>query len=124
MKKLILVIVALGYAAAMCNPAQARVFRWVDNKGVVHYSDRVPPGAGPEQTELSKQGRVVKMLEAPAAKVQREHKDEPVIDPKVAEQARQRDLALLNTFASVAELERTREERLGQIDGQINGGKA
>ena len=58
----------------------------MDGKGVVHYSDRVPPNAGPEQSELSKTGRVVKTLEAPAAKIKREEQEtgEPVVDPNAS----------------------------------------
>src|SRR5215472_2777081 len=57
-------LAALVAAVAMLaspGPARAALYKWVDEKGVVHYSDTLPPEAVDKaRTELNKQGVEVK----------------------------------------------------------------
>jgi hypothetical protein len=46
--------ICLGVAAAMlfCAPALAEVYKWVDEHGVVHFSDKMPQSTQPETIEI------------------------------------------------------------------------
>jgi hypothetical protein len=91
-------------------------YRWVDDKGVVHYGDRLP--AHSEDTEnsvLNRQGVEIRRNEGPKTPeemaVERERQQQVV-------RQKQHDRFLMATYASVADIERLRDERLQQIQGQ------
>ena len=91
-------------------------YRWVDEQGVVHYGDQIPPQyASQERHVLNGQGVEVGRLDAQKtpdqlAKDARDH----------AAQIRQRqhDAFLINTYTSVKDIEALRDVRLGQMRGQ------
>ena len=105
------VIATLGRAAG------PQVYRWVDSHGVVHFGDHVPErDAGREQEMLNAEGVVVDHRSAAqtpaeiAAAAQRQ---------RAAEAQRQRDRNLLNTYSSVRDIERLRDQRTGMLADQI-----
>ncbi len=91
-------------------------YKWVDDQGVVHYGDSIPPQyAQKESSVLNKQG------------VQIGHKDalkspaQLAAESAAADQAarlKQHDSFLLATYTSVKDIEQLRDERLLQIKGQ------
>jgi hypothetical protein len=97
-------------------------YRWVDENGVVHYGDRLPPQyAKKESSILNKQGVEVGRTEAQktpeqAAEEQR-HADALL-------RQKQHDAFLLTTYTSVKDIESLRDERLGQISGQRRAAEA
>jgi len=113
-------LLALGLAPswALSAPGDkgALTYRWVDEKGEVHYGDRVPPQyVQKESAILNSQGVQVGRLEAQKTPEQ------------LAEDARrhqemlrlkQRDSFLVTTYSSVADIERLRDERLETIEAQ------
>lgn len=120
----LLALAALPLAAASVS-AQTRLYRWVDDKGVVHYGDRVPPeyanrdrdvlndrgiAVGREQGELSEQEKEAQRQRQAAEAHEREARAEIV----------RRDRMLLETYLSVADIERLRDQRLELLEGQIN----
>lgn len=93
------------------------LYKWVDEKGVVHYGDSVPPEyAKQERRVLNSQGVEVRRLE-------REKTDsERAADAARAreiESARQRDQMLITSYASVDQIEELRDQRLDLIEGQV-----
>lgn len=107
---------AAAWGAATPGGSQ-RTFRWVDSKGVIHYSDVVPPEFSRNETaELNKQG--VAVQKNPAQLSASEAKS---ADAEASELARQKqhDRFLLATYTSPRDIEQLRDERLGLIDGQI-----
>lgn len=109
--------------ACVAGPAMAQngdkggiAYRWVDEHGVVHYGDSVPPKYARDQRELlNSQGVVVGHVDAEKTPAQ------------LAAQARaraqrqaqkQRDYFLLSTYASVKDIESLRDERLSQLQAQ------
>lgn len=114
-------VFALPLLCAACGLAHAAgqgefTYRWVDENGVVHYGDRVPPQyAKQESTILNKQGVEVGRRE-------RQRTPEEIAEAQRAEQALQRqkqhDAFLLTTYTSVKDIEALRDERLEQIAGQ------
>lgn len=106
----------MGSASAQNNDKGGVVYRWVDEHGVVHYGDSVPPKYARDQRELlNSQGVVVGQVDAEKTPAQ------------LAAQARlrakrlaqkQRDYFLLSTYASVKDIESLRDERLSQLQAQ------
>jgi hypothetical protein len=90
------------------------VYRWVDEKGNVHYGDRLPT-AETESAILNKQGVQVGRIEGVKT-------PEQIATERDREQQemrrKQHDRFLMTTYTSVADIEQLRDERLGQIQGQ------
>ena len=117
-----LALLAAGFALA-CVTLGARaanegrvVYRWVDEHGVVHFGDRVPPQyAQKEATVLNNQGVEVGRLSAEKTP------EELIATEREQEQLRrekQHDEFLLTTYTSVEDIEQLRDQRLEQLKGQ------
>jgi hypothetical protein len=94
-----------------------RVYKWTDDRGIVHYGDSVPAEyAQSERSVLNGQGVELSRSPGQRSAAQLSAEDQAA---QQAEQHAQHDRFLLATYASAAELERLRDERLDQIAGQI-----
>src|SRR5689334_11671993 len=97
-------------------------YRWVDENGVVHYGDRLPPQyAKKESAILNKQGVEVGHTEAqktPEQLAAEQSHTDAVLRQK------QHDAFLLTTYTSVKDIEALRDERLAQISGQRRAAEA
>lgn len=114
---LMLVNAGLACAASSNNKKDEGVaYRWVDEHGVVHYGDRVPPEyARKERAILNSQGVEVGRLEAqktPEQLAEEERRRQELLRRK------QHDNFLLTTYTSVSDIEHLRDLRLEQIRGQ------
>ena len=119
--RLALALLALAGVFASLNASAANTsapiaYRWVDENGVVHYGDRIPPQyATKESTLLNKQGVEVGHTEAqktPEQLAEEAQKREEQIRLK------QHDTFLLTTYTSAKDIEALRDERLFQISAQ------
>jgi hypothetical protein len=109
----------LAYAAGDNKPI---AYRWVDEHGVVHYGDRLPPQySKQESTVLNKQGVEVGRTEA--QKTPEEIAEEQRRASDLLRQ-KQHDAFLLTTYTSVKDIEALRDERLDQISGQRRAAEA
>jgi hypothetical protein len=121
---LILVLAAL--AAATCciaqTPSGGTVYKWTDERGIVHYGDSIPPEyAQGARSMLNSRGVEVDHIEGTgnaAAVAQRDRLAE------AARRSAQHDQFLLSTYLSVKDIEQLRDERLSQEDGQIRASAA
>ncbi len=100
--------------------AQSTLFKCTDDKGVTHYGESLPAAcAKKEITELSKQGRTLRKLDAPLTLEQQKARDEAnvkkAIDDQKVNDQRQKDLALLGTFGSERELDVIRDKDFAQM---------
>jgi Domain of unknown function (DUF4124) len=94
----------------------ATTYKWVDDQGVVHYGDTIPPQyAQKESTLLNKEG--VQVGHKEATKTAAQLAAEATVEEQAARQ-KQRDGFLLATYTSVKDIEQLRDERLLQIKGQ------
>ncbi len=112
--------VSAALAAAMAGAAESSskgvAYRWVDEQGVVHYGDRVPPQyAQKEHSILNTQGVEVQKLDA--QKSPQQIADEARTQQEVLRQ-KQHDSFLLTTYTSVKDIEALRDERLEQLNVQ------
>jgi hypothetical protein len=93
------------------------LYKWVDEQGVTHYGDHIPPEyAAQEKQVINSQGVEISRLEAqksPEVLAAEEQKKAE------AEQSRNRDRNLLSTYASVQEIERLRDQRVTLLSDQI-----
>jgi hypothetical protein len=113
----VILLASPGFAAG-ASPSNGRtLYKWVDEQGVTHYGDHIPPEyAAQEKQVINSQGVVINRLEAqksPEALAAEEQKRSE------AEQNRNRDRNLLNTYGSVQEIERLRDQRVTLLTDQI-----
>jgi hypothetical protein len=107
----------VGWVAFAGNTSNDRTtYRWTDEQGVVHYGDSVPPQyAQRERSVLNGRGVEVRKLDA-------QKSPEELAADRRAQQAelkqKQHDAFLVNTYASVKDIEALRDLRLDQIRGQ------
>lgn len=111
----LVILTALLLAATLPAQAATSTYRWVDEKGQVHYGDAMPnQQAGMGHAELDKQGRLLK--DAPrtrfsAEELRRQQQEAAQRDAqKRARQAQERhDRALLSTYAREDEIDLARD---------------
>jgi hypothetical protein len=101
---------------AASQPA-GRIYKWVDEQGVTHYGQSIPPEYRDQGgAEMSKGGMTVRRIDPASTPEQRKaaedkarrEKDE---QKRVFEQ-RRRDTALLNTYTSPREIDEARDRNL------------
>ena len=115
-------IIGFVFVAGAANGAG--VYKWVDDQGVVHYTDRIPPeSVGKGATVLDKQGRSVKTIEpAPTAEqrkaIEAEAERQRDVAMASAEQAR-KDKALTQSFSSEAEIDVARARAVSTMESQL-----
>lgn len=95
-------------------PAHAKMYRWVDSQGKVHYTDALPPSAAAQgNTELSKTGNVVNKTESAEERAKRLAAEAEAAErKKVAEEQKRRDRALLATYTTEREIDLARDRVL------------
>jgi hypothetical protein len=102
----IILLAAIGLAAvALPGAADAagKVYRWVDENGVVHFGDAIPPQYSKERHEiLDGRGTRTTVHDEVAATPERDN----------------RDRALLASYGAVGEIEAVRDRRLSYLDSQ------
>src|SRR6202040_3987099 len=110
-------LAAAGLAATAGAGTGRTVYKWVDQQGVTHYGDHIPPEyAAQEQQVINAQGVEISRLEAQKTPEQLAAEEQKKTE---AQQARDRDRNLLNTYASVQEIERLRDQRMTLVSDQI-----
>ena len=122
-------LVALTALAAfivlmIMSKAHAATYKWVDEKGAVHYTDQIPAEAvNKGNVQLDKQGVPIKRTE-PAmsaeqrkAKAEEEERQKQLL--KERELVERRDRALLSTYTMESEIDLARKRALSTIDQQV-----
>ena len=124
-------IVAAAVAATVASGAalakDAGTYKWIDDQGVVHYSDRVPP-ENKGSVVLDKQGRPVKKIDPPPTPEQRKAKEaeeerQRALAKVQQEQAR-KDLALSQSYTNEDEIDLARNRAMATIDAQLKSAEA
>ncbi|MEP7328433.1 MAG: DUF4124 domain-containing protein [Betaproteobacteria bacterium] len=108
-----------------CIPGvQAATYKWTDEKGVVHYTDKIPPEAiNKGNVEINKQGVTVKKTDPAMTQEQRRarevEEERARMLAKEREIVERRDKALLSTYTMESEIDLARTRALNTIDAQI-----
>jgi Domain of unknown function (DUF4124) len=99
------------------GPSSHTLYKWVDEHGITHYGDRIPPEyAAQEQHVINSHGIEINHLDAQKSPEQVAAEEQKRLE---AEQSKSRDRNLLNTYASVQEIERLRDQRVTLLTDQI-----
>jgi len=98
----------------LAGPAQAAMYKWVDEKGITHYGDQVPSRYADRAGEqLKKSGRTVKNEAKPVEQRPSEQELEKAkLEAKNQVERQRQDNALLSTYANENEIEQAREREL------------
>jgi hypothetical protein len=112
-------------AAAPSQHGQpSKLYRWTDEKGVVHYGDSIPPEyAKQDRSVLNSQGVNVGFEQGELTPEQRAEQERKAAEAAKAqadrEEAARRDKTLLATYITVSDIEDLRNRRLELLEGQI-----
>ena len=125
-------IVALAAVCSTPSEAQSRpkkqkstsqeaFFRCKDREGQTHYSDSMPDECVGQDTEvLNQHGMQLRLIEGDATKKKRLAREaEEAKVRKEQDQRALRDRTLIETYLTVEDIERLRDQRLEQLDAQV-----
>src|SRR5437667_12431793 len=106
--------------------AQERMYKCVDARGKVYYTQVPPPEClGRDTQELNKSGTLIRKNPAvvpltPAQEQAREaERRKKIEDEERSKEERRKNLALLNTYSSEKDIEDTRTRALAEAQGAI-----
>jgi chromosome segregation ATPase len=101
------------------SPEKGGILKWVDEKGVTHYGDSIPPEyANRSNSVMNKSGRVVRNNEAFKATAQPTVDEE--LEKQLAEQQR-RDSVLLASYTTEQEIDLAKERSTQMDESAIKG---
>lgn len=115
-------LVALLAASPLAVLAQ--MYKWVDDKGVVHYSDRMPADAvNRASTKLSPQGIPVRKVDPAATPETLKAREAELEKQKDAQRQQQetarRDRALLDSYTTEADIDLARLRAMRTVDDAL-----
>lgn len=114
MTKVKIMGVTLALLAAFGGSAEAKLYKWVDDKGVTQVGDTIPPEyANRDKVQYNEKGREIKRKET-AKESAKESEQQTAIDQ------RRKDNALLNTYSNENEIDLARDRNLQQVEARIN----
>lgn len=117
-------ILLLALITCCSQQVMAKTYKWVDDKGVTHMGDTIPPEyAGKDRAELNKSGRTVSTKDILTAEERRAKEAEQLKASAQETSARDQklhDKSLTDTYSSVQEIELSRTRSLQQVDARIN----
>jgi len=104
-------------------PAQS-LYRWVDENGQVHYGDHVPPAYSQQDREvLNEHGVPIRSIDGAATEEELAERDRVAAEREAERLAElrqaNRDRILLDTYLSVDEIVRLRDQRLDLLEAQV-----
>ena len=113
----LLLLATTSLSAGAAQPNGRKLYKWVDEQGVTHFGDHIPPEyAAQEQHVVNSMGVETERIEAQRTPEQIAAEEKKKFE---AEQKASRDKNLLNTYVSIAEIERLRDQRLALLADQI-----
>jgi hypothetical protein len=112
-------LVSLTIAAALAVPALAQpkpktspvMYKCVDSRGQIYYSDKVTPECGQTQ-EMNRQGRILKKDETTKPGAVAKPAKGGTVKPKESSESLRRDRALTATYTSEEEIDLARDRSL------------
>ena len=115
---LVLIIVVFSTAV------EAKLYKWVDDKGVTHYGEVIPPEyTHKSNVLLNDRGRLIKRNEEINNTERRANEEDEAkkrIDNEAKLELSRKDKALLNTFSNEKEIDLARDRNLHQVESLIS----
>lgn len=111
----------LGATLVLCVAfsvtVEAKLYKWVDDKGETHYGEFVPPEyANKDKVQFDDKGRVIKEKQTEEETANPEGR---TAEQKAAIEQRRKDKALLNTYSNEKEIDLKRDRDLQQVEALI-----
>jgi len=102
----------------------AGTFRWVDDQGMVHYTDQVPPEESKRpHAKLNPEAQTIEMIEGQKTPEQFEQikrlNQLRIEQQRILSQQKDSDLSLLRTYRSVEEMQMALQNKINTIDSTI-----
>ncbi|MDR0770766.1 MAG: DUF4124 domain-containing protein [Burkholderiales bacterium] len=124
-----LVLLLLAGTAVAAPPSGGKTYKWVDDKGVIHYSDKAPLEAvNREQTILDNQARTVRRIDAAPPESQRRLSEEGAEKQRLEQVqkdiAARKDRALLLSYFKEEDLDFARDRTLSLLAAQVEATNA
>jgi len=108
---------------ALAGAAGATTYKWTDENGKVHYSDKAPADAPAGATVLDKQARPLKKIEAPPSpeelKAKAEKEQQTRTEAREREEQARKDHALLQSYTSENEIDLAKSRAVSTLQAQI-----
>ena len=124
MKRHKLSAVLLAALVLSFSAEAAKLYKWVDDNGVTHYGETIPPEyAGKERSELNQSGRIVEKRKVQSAEERRasaEAEAKKRVDDNAALERKRHDTSLVNTFSNEKEIDLARNRSLQQIATRLD----
>jgi Domain of unknown function (DUF4124) len=123
-----ILVAALVLTFATARDAWGTTYKWVDEKGVVHYADKMPAEAvNRGHIELDKQGIRIRKTDAALTPDQVRAREAEVERQKQAARDRvesdRRDTALVSTYSREEDIDLARSRALTTIDSQLQSAR-
>ena len=124
-----LVLTLGSLTMGLATQAQAKLYKWVDEKGEVHYGDKIPPRYSKQQhQELNNRGIQMKAVERKKTQAEKDaeqaakSEEQKRLDAerKIQAEKSRKDQILLDTFTVERDLLIMRDDRLSAIDSTVN----
>lgn len=100
--------------------SNAALYKWVDDKGRVQYSDKPPSERDKSAVQMTNRGVIIKKIEPDKSAEQKKAQEEDLarkkLDDMRAAEQRRLDNALLQSFTSVQEIDMKRDRELQALD--------
>ena len=119
--KSLMAALLLAQSLAFSQPAQAKMYKWVDENGVTHYGDSIPAQYQEKSKEISNRGIVINKGQTPEERKAKEDEEAQQKETKLqrAEQKRL-DNALLSTYTDEKDIDLRRDRDLQQVEAAIS----
>jgi hypothetical protein len=127
---LLTMLLACVCLLALSSNADAGLYKWTDDRGIVHYSDQMPAEAvNRANQQLSKQGLTVHRTEPakmPTQTVAKTEADEQRQRESERDKllAARRDRAIMESYSNENEIELAKSRAVATIDGQVQSAEA
>ncbi len=106
--------------ATNSSDSSVKVYRWVDNEGVVHFGDQVPAEYAPiDRQVLNQYGIATRTDQGALTEEELAAEKKAAAEMRASLAAARRDEVLLSTYVSVEEIEALRDRRMELINGQF-----
>jgi len=121
--------ILLAIALFPLGAARAAMYKWVDDKGVVHYADQVPPDAvNKGNIQLSPQGIPIKKVDpatTPEQRKAREAEQERQREAaKQQEETARRDRALVDSYTSESDIDLAKSRAIRTLQAALESAQA
>ena len=108
----------LALFAIFSTAAEAKLYKWVDDKGETHYGEVVPPEyANKDKVQFNEKGLEIKKKESATEADSGKNTSE---EKQAAIDRRRKDNALVSTYSNEQEIDLARDRNLQQVEALIN----